>query len=145
MKSIRTVRSTRPSAWKIVKDEPAGIRHDCTPVPHDGKPVHFLELAGSFSLSPELTDELPGRTGNDDAFDLVVQDVEVARAVKPDFADISKLFPGFARQRTEPVELLEPEFQHAILAGEFDDLLGGRRQCGEQTGHPGPADASTRS
>ena len=45
---------------------------------------------------------------------------------KATLADLAELLPVLPGQGADPVEFFDLDFEHAVLARELDDLLGGR-------------------
>ena len=71
----------------------------------------------------------PAEIDDDNPVRVKVQQVEVARAVEGRFEDCPELLPFGPVERADPEHFLEGGRERAVVGGEFDDVLGG---CGNR-------------
>ena len=100
------------------------VRYRHPPITHHRKPMGVEKLARPLARATESATQFASLAYHEDAPVLTVKNEQLPRTVEGDLADVPELFPVFAGQGSDPVELLELRLEPAVLGGEVDDLLG---------------------
>ena len=111
---------------------PRDVAHDHAPVRHGRKVPGKAELARTLPGPSDQPHEFADLIDDDNPGRLKVQQIEVTRTIEGHVKYHPELLPLGRVERPDPEHLLEASLEPDILGGEFDDLLGGRGDCGHQ-------------